>query len=161
MSLQVPSSFKLWTISCNAPLEHPTGGAPLHLHGVAEKATRLLKGCLNYCSHVSNDMCMVRFLMRFRITSEEKIVPTHPPLARPKGEWGYTFQREKERYVHEEHERLKPHIMMSLQVPSFPSLCTINCNAPLEHPTGGAQANNLSIYVIMHHIAGVTSKMTL
>ena len=54
MRLQVPSSFKLWTISCNAPLEHPTGGAPLHLHGVAEKATRLLKGCLNYCSHVSN-----------------------------------------------------------------------------------------------------------
>ena len=27
MSLQVPSSFKLWTNSCNAPLEHPTDGA--------------------------------------------------------------------------------------------------------------------------------------
>ena len=77
-------------------------------------------------------------------------VPTHPHLARPKGEWGYTFQKEKERNVHEEHERLKPHIMMRLQVPSSFKLWTISCNAPLEHPTGGAPL----------HLHGVAEKAT-
>ena len=62
-----------------------------------------------HTSYACNAICMVRVLVRFRITSEFFFVPTYPSLARPKGEWGYTFQREKERNVHEEHERHKPH----------------------------------------------------
>ena len=61
-----------------------------------------------HTSYACNAICMVRVLVRFRITSEKKIVPTHP-WHDQKVSGATHFKGKKERNVHEEHERHKPH----------------------------------------------------